>query len=358
MKTRAFAVIAVITVLLAGSAFAWSHHGGEQARNGSAAVLALTPPAATATATPGAPPAVAKPLVHRQTVLDKFSCFDCHGVDRGYLMPQDHASMALTECTNCHKPAPSPPPISLHDAAHDESPSAACAACHKTFAVPPQPAPIAKGDCYRCHGSGTDKVFPADHVAISDATTTCTVCHQTKQLAAPVVPHRTQGYEQCTFCHGPGRLTPLDGAHVNQPVSQCLTCHQVVQPPPIYARMHTLATQEQGCTSCHAPNAIAPLPADHAGRTELMCTICHQPATEQPPYVPHPLTANEVCSTCHNPAQVGALPWDHSTRTNVTCTVCHVELPGGVPPIPHPLENRAVCTECHAPGKATPVPGS
>ncbi len=353
MKTRAIAVAAIVAVLLTASALAWSHLGGAQARTGSDAVLALTAPATDATSTPVPGPTEAAPLVHREAVLSKFSCFDCHGVDRGFLMPEDHRTVAATECTNCHKPAPEPPPISLHDSSHQQSPSEECAACHTTFSAPPRPATITQGVCFSCHGSDTDKVFPADHAKRSNATTTCIVCHQTTQVTIPAVPHRTFGYEQCTFCHGPGRLTTLEGAHVYQPVERCLTCHQVVQPPPIYTRMHTLATQNQGCMECHAPTAIAPLPASHEGRTELMCALCHQPADEQPPDVPHSLTSTGVCASCHTASQVGSLPWDHATRTDQTCSVCHAERPGGVPSIPHALENRAVCTECHAPTSET-----
>jgi hypothetical protein len=340
-----------VAVLLTASAFAWERHGSEQARATTDVTLAQTVPAPEATQTPGAGTTEAAPLVHRASVLDKFSCFDCHGVDRGFLMPENHRPMALTECTNCHKPAAEPPPISLHDDMHQKSPSEACGACHTTFGAAPRPATITQGTCFGCHGSDTDKVLPDDHAKRSDSPSVCVVCHQTTQLVIPSVPHRTYGYENCTFCHGPSRLTKLDGAHVYQPVERCLTCHQPVQPPAIYTRMHSLADQTEGCASCHAPAAVAPLPASHEGRTELMCVLCHQPAEadEQPPDVPHPLTQTGVCASCHAATQVGSLPWDHATRTDQTCTVCHAERPGGVPRIPHALTNRAVCTECHAP---------
>ena len=359
MKTRAFAAAIAVAVLLTASAFAWERHGGEQARTSSVATLALTAPAAEATSTPEAQPTEAAPLVHRESVLKNFSCFDCHGVDRGFVMPEDHRPMAATECTNCHKPTAEPPAISLHDDSHQKSPSEACGACHTTFGAPPRPATISQGTCFGCHGSETEKVLPASHAKRSDATTVCVVCHQTKQLSIPAVPHRTNGYEQCTFCHGPSRLTKLDGAHVYQPVERCLTCHQAVQPPAIYTRMHSLADQTQGCTSCHAPEKVAPLPVSHEGRTELMCALCHQPAAadEQPPDVPHSLANSGVCASCHAASQVGSLPWDHATRTDQTCAACHAERPGGVPPIPHALENRAVCTECHAPTAKEPNTG-
>ncbi len=355
MKTRAFAAATAVAVLLTASAFAWERRGGEQAPAGGDVPRAQATSVAEATQTPEPGPAEPAPIVHRESVRNDFSCFDCHGVDRGFVMPKDtdHMTTAATECTNCHKPAPEPPPISLHDDSHQQSPGEQCAACHSTFGAPRKPAAITKGSCFNCHGDQTEKVLPATHAKRSDAATVCFVCHQTKQVTIPAVPHKTFGYENCTFCHGPSRLTKLDGAHVYQPVERCLTCHRTQQPPAIYTRMHALADQKQGCMSCHAPAAIGPLPVSHEGRTELMCALCHQPAAagEQPPDVPHPLQQTGVCASCHAASKVGSLPWDHATRTDQTCAVCHAERPGGVPPIPHALTNRAVCTECHAPSK-------
>jgi hypothetical protein len=352
VKIWASAIVLVAAAFIVASPRIWSHDGGAQARTPSQ-VAAVTPqPTGSTNPTPG--PAAAEPaaLTHRQSVLQQFSCFDCHGVTRGFLMPSDHASMTQAECENCHRPAAEPPPISLHDNGHQNTPSQDCGFCHQGFAAQARPAPTTQQNCYRCHGADTNKVIPADHANRSDATYTCIVCHQTQQVTVPTVPHRTAGWEQCTFCHGTGRLTPLDGAHATQLNERCLTCHAVVQPPAIYSTMHTLATARQGCTSCHAVGQMAPLPASHDSRSDVLCVLCHPPASADPPQVPHSVADNSACSSCHTTAKVGSLPYDHTTRTDQMCTVCHAERPGGAPPIPHALENRGACMECHAPSTA------
>ena len=352
MKLWASAIVLVAAVVFVASPRILSHGRDAQARTPGQVAAATQQPDGNSDATPEPTNAEPAGVPHRQSVVQQFSCFDCHGVTRGFLMPSDHAPMPEAECGNCHRTVAEPPPIALHDNRHQDTPSQDCGLCHTGFAVEARPAPTSQRDCYRCHGDETDKVLPASHAGRSDATTTCVVCHQTTQVTIPVVPHRTAGWEQCTFCHGTGRLTPLEGAHDTQMNERCLTCHTVVTPPGIYSTMHSLATARQGCTSCHAVGQLAPLPASHDGRSEYLCVLCHQPAAEDAPQVPHSVANNSVCNTCHSTDKVGSLPYDHTTRTDQMCTACHAERPGGVPPIPHALENRGVCMECHAPSAA------
>jgi hypothetical protein len=264
-------------------------------------------------------------------------------------MPSDHASLPESECQGCHRRAPEPPPITLHDNADHEVVSEDCGLCHKAFATNPRPAPTAQTLCYTCHGDETDNVLPASHALQSDATSTCIVCHETRLADNPAVPHLIDGLERCEFCHGPRRLTPLAGAHNSQAAEECLTCHDVVWPPGIYSQMHTLSTENGGCNSCHAAGRLAPLPGSHDGRSELLCGICHQPAREEPSPVPHSLAKQTECDSCHAEGQLGKLPYDHVIRSEPMCVACHAERPGGVPTIPHALDNRAVCTDCHVP---------
>ena len=350
MKLWASAIVLVAACLFVASPRILSRGGDAQARTPPSQVAAVTPQSGdNAGPTPEPTASEAAELTHRQSVVQQFSCFECHGVERGFIMPSDHAPMPEAECGNCHRPVAEPPPIALHENAHQDTPSQDCGLCHQGFAAQARPAPVVQRDCYRCHGDETDKVLPASHASRSDATSTCIVCHQAQQLAIPVVPHGTAGWEQCTFCHGPQRLTPLEGAHENQLNERCLTCHTVVEPPGIYSAMHSLATAKQGCTSCHATTQMAPLPASHDGRAEVLCLLCHQAATEDAPQVPHSVANNSVCNSCHTTARVGSLPYDHTTRTDQMCTVCHAERPGGAPVITHAIENRDACIECHAP---------
>jgi hypothetical protein len=340
------AVVVVVAAFLVASPWIWSRGGNAQART-PGQVAAVTPQSGDNTGPTPEPAA----LTHKESVVQQFSCFDCHGVTRGFTMPSDHARMAEAECRNCHRPAAEPPPIALHDSGHQFTPSQDCGLCHTGFAAEARPAPKTQGSCYRCHGDATDKVLPTSHVDRSDSTSVCIVCHQTKQVVVPVVPHRTAGWEQCTFCHGPQRLTPLKGAHESQLNERCLTCHTATQPPGIYSAMHSIAETMQGCTSCHATGQLAPLPVSHEGRGEELCLLCHQAATQDAPTVPHSLADNATCNNCHVNGRLG-LPYDHAQRTGQMCTACHAERPGGVPAITHAMENRGVCTECHAPQPA------
>lgn len=349
MRVWISAVVLVAASCLVAAPRIWPQGGGAQARSASQTATAVPRPSGNAVQTPEQTSSEPRALAHRQTVLQQFACSDCHGVDRGYLMPADHAPMSEGECRNCHRPAPEPPPITLHDNMEHQSTTAFadCGLCHSRFAGQPRPAPATQGLCYQCHGAETSKVLPASHAGRSDATSTCIVCHETRALARPSVPHRIDGWEQCGFCHGPGRLTSLDGAHNSQATSQCLSCHDVVQPPRIYSKMHTLSVENGGCGSCHAPGRLSPLPASHAGRPELLCGLCHQQADQGPPQLPHPLAANDLCNNCHTDGRLGGLPSDHAARTEQMCVICHAERPGGVPAIPHTLQNRAACTDCH-----------
>jgi hypothetical protein len=294
-------------------------------------------------------PAEPGALVHRQTVLERFACGDCHGVNSGWLMPADHASLPESECQGCHRRAPEPPPITIHDNTDHEVVSEDCGLCHKAFATVPRVAPVVQTLCFQCHSVEMDSVLPASHAARSDDTSTCITCHETRLAYNPEVPHRIDGWERCEFCHGAQRLTPLSGAHNSQAAERCQSCHSAVRPPGVYGNMHALSTEKGGCSSCHAAGRLAPLPGSHDGRSDLLCGLCHEPAREEPSPVPHSLVTETECSNCHAAGQLGNLPLGHTSRTEPMCVACHAERPGGVPTIPHALDNRAVCTDCHVP---------
>jgi hypothetical protein len=350
----------VSAVVLVGAAFLvaapriWPQGGGAQGRTASSRAAVMTVPAheilvPTPTLEPSASP---QPMTHRPSVLQQFACGDCHGVASGWLMPPDHAGAAEAECQDCHQPAPEPPAIALHDwMGHEDTSTGHCGLCHTEFAESAPPAPASPSLCVRCHGAETDDVLPASHAGRSDATSTCIVCHETRALARPAVPHRIEGWEQCNFCHGPQRLTELGGAHTSSASQKCLSCHDATRPPDLNRQMHTLSTEKGGCASCHAPDRLAPLPESHAGRSELLCLLCHEPAAEEAPVLPHDLEREQqgLCTSCHTDGRLGMLPYDHTTRTDAMCVACHAVQPGGVPVITHTLENRAACTDCHLP---------
>lgn len=349
MRVWTSAIVLVAASFLVAAPRIWPQGGGAQAPSSRQAATLTSQPSGHATPAPEQGPAEPGVLVHRQTILDRFACGDCHGVKSGWLMPSDHASLSESECQTCHRRVAEPPPITLHDNADHDVVSEGCGLCHKAFATNPRPAPAAQALCYKCHGAETNKVLPSSHALRSETTSTCIVCHETRLAGNSAVPHLIDGLGRCGFCHGPQRLTPLAGAHNSQAAEECLACHDVVRPPGIYGEMHTLSTENGGCGSCHAAGRLAPLPSSHDGRSELLCGICHQPAREEPAPVPHPLAKETLCNSCHAEGQLGKLPYDHATRSEPMCVACHAEQPGGVPTIPHALDNRAGCTDCHVP---------
>jgi len=288
VKIWASAVLLFAVAVLVASPLIWRRERGTPARAGGHAAMVLTLPSArpTPVATTDAPEP--EPVTHRATVLQSFSCLDCHGVDRGFVMPEDHGTMPATGCTGCHQPAAEPQPVSLHSDVPLTSPSQDdCGLCHTAFAAQSQRAPASPGVCYLCHRGDAGDALPVSHARLSNATSTCIVCHQVQQLSPPAVPHRTEGWEECTFCHGPQRLTPLTGAHTDERTGLCFTCHAVVQPPPVRAATHAPATEGKGCTSCHVTAGVAPLPSSHDRWTEALCSLCHQPAQKDVPFVSH-----------------------------------------------------------------------
>ncbi len=304
-------------------------------------------------------------LAHRQTVLERFSCRDCHGVGKGWLMPDDHSTMAEEGCQECHVAAPEPLPISLHQNM-EQGAEEPCGACHfdqvglasvtTDAARLPSAASSAPAGCNSCHGGSAEDLLPSSHAERSQALSTCIVCHETQPLDSPAVPHRVEGWERCDFCHGEQRLTPLTGAHEGDVGGQCLFCHSVTQlPPTTHRNMVFVAHDEGGCMTCHAEDALAPLQDSHVDRAEPLCALCHNPDDEEeaPPIAPHPL-ARTTCKSCHSASLVGTLPLDHTDRGEDTCNVCHDEHPGGPPTIPHAIDNRADCTDCHQPSGPQP----
>lgn len=334
---------------------------------GSKAQAPFPTPIPTATATPQPPgegtqgqvcePSGPPDLAHRQKVLQRFPCTNCHGLDYGWPLPASHALVLGQDCQRCHLPVPQPPAIAIHATPGETLMQEPCNLCHGDITGQTPPVATPREGCSACHGKEVREVLPSSHEGRSLAT--CQVCHEVRLLPTTVVPHRTDGWERCSFCHGERRLTALDGGHQGRSDEQCLLCHSaaVRTPPALPRQMLILAKANDGCMSCHGPGAMAPLPASHSGRAEVVCRLCHGVAAEQPPLVPHPLAGRSACDDCHTPARLGALPSSHATRTEQTCVACHQELPGGVPPIPHTLKNRTTCTDCHVPSPASPALG-
>ena len=314
-----------------------------------------TPAAAQEAVQPDADgPEEPQPLTHRQSVLDRFVCANCHGPEGGWPPPSDHASLGQ-DCTGCHAPAQEPPPIAVHRTPGEAAMQPLCSFCHSDIAraVPPQVAEAE--ECSSCHKQPDRLVLPGDHKGRSAVT--CMVCHKTLDLAVPQVPHKVEGREECSFCHGKGRLIIPEGAHQVQKDDECLRCHDsALTPPDVPERMLQLSTQTEGCATCHAQGRLAPLPVSHQGRTEALCGVCHTAVHDSAPLMPHSPGQSAACVKCHSPEQLAGLSVKHTGISEKACTTCHVSQPGAVPAIPHDVEGRGNCTDCHAPSPGPLAP--
>jgi len=326
------------------------------------ALLPVHSPAATATPVasqaevqPDADgPREAQALTHRQSVLDRFVCTNCHRPD-AWPLPDDHASLGQ-DCTGCHAPAPEPAAIAIHRTPGEAATQPLCSFCHGDLVGRETTPQVAEAEqCSSCHEDPARPIVPGDHEGRSMVS--CMVCHETGQLAVPKIQHRVEGWEECSFCHGKGRLTVPEGAHQDRKDDECLRCHDLTSTPPgVQRRMLQLSTQKEGCTTCHAEGRLAPLPVSHEGRTEALCSVCHTAVHDSAPFMPHSPGQSATCVKCHSPERLAGLAVKHEGISEKACTTCHVSQPGAVPAIPHEVEGRATCTDCHSPAAGPRAP--
>lgn len=350
------------TGLLLTARLAWPAGGSSDT------VPLLHAPAATATPTPTPAPSgeqagpdtddteEPQALTHRQSVLDRFVCANCHSDDGGWPAPDDHASLEQ-ECVACHAPAPAPSAIAVHRTPEQTVTDPLCFSCHGDFAGQvPLTRPAAEAEeCSSCHEVPDQRVLPGNHEGRS--LVTCMVCHETRTLAQPKVPHKVKGWEECSFCHSEGRLAVPERAHEGLKDNECLRCHDTsLTPPDLPLRMLQLATQKDGCAGCHAADALAPLPPSHEGRTEALCGVCHTAVRDKAPLIPHTPGRSAACLKCHSAERLAAPTGKHRSISEKTCTACHATQPGAVPAIPHDTQDRTSCTDCHSPAAGPAAP--
>ena len=355
-------VLLVAAGLLLSARLAWPVGGS------GGTMLPVHPPAATATPapTPAASPdqdlpdaggaEEPQPLTHRRSVLDRFVCANCHSPGGSWPVPNDHASLER-ECVACHAPAPEPAPISLHRDSGESLADPLCFSCHGDFASQaPVPRRAAEAEeCSTCHDVPDKRVLPSGHEGRSSVS--CMVCHETRSLVEPKIPHPVDDRQECSFCHGKGRLKLAEGAHEGRKNDECLRCHDTsLAPPHLPARMLQLSAEKEGCTGCHASGGLAPLPPSHEGRTEALCGVCHSAVQNKAPLVPHTPGQSAACTKCHTPERLAGLSVKHAGVSEKACATCHVSQPGAVPAIPHEVAGRGNCTDCHAPSPGPLAP--
>jgi predicted CXXCH cytochrome family protein len=245
---------------------------------------------------PSPPPLPAPQIPHSITGLN--GCLSCHDAAAVKPYPANHVGRTNELCLYCHNQTKliTPPP---------NPPTPAIQIPHSVNGL---------SDCYSCHGPGSKQPYPANHVGRVNAQ--CTICHSPPVLTAPPpatppqakpIPHGVSGLENCLLCHGPGSVRPYPANHVGRTNGLCGVCHTPsgvavgpFSPPPAISIPHSIIGLSN-CLSCHSLSGAVPFPANHSGRTNTQCTICHTPANITPPIsvpaAPSGLTATAASGT-------------------------------------------------------------
>ncbi|MEZ4661019.1 MAG: NapC/NirT family cytochrome c [Caldilineaceae bacterium] len=228
-------------------------------------------------------------------LAEVMQCELCHGLEKQFAYPDDHADYTNAECTNCHE-------LSAEVLA-DSSPT------------PPAPTP----------------------------TTT----------AIPPIVHALEGNENCLECHAVGgNIAPAPVTHNNFANADCGDCHRLAPDFVPLPNLQPTPTPELD-TPTPAPTATStPLPPTEAAPTEEPeaepvaatpeSSVTETPAaeTEQSESEPaadsalqivsHPLAGNDDCVACHAvDSDISPARPDHQAYTNDTCLACHFADDGG-----------------------------
>jgi DmsE family decaheme c-type cytochrome len=168
--------------------------------------------------------------------------------------------------------------------------------------------PAATRGCESCHGPGQTHAESGDPTLIknfktmspSEASGTCTSCHNRASHALWEGSQHDQRNITCTTCHSvhsPKGPTQLKAKTVTD---QCATCHRNVTNK--QHRFNHMPVREGAltCASCHNVHGSTNVKLLKAGTTiDESCTSCH--ADKRGPYLWEHAPVSESCVTCHDP---------------------------------------------------------
>lgn len=136
------------------------------------------------------------------------ACLTCHtDVSLGRAAP-GHQGIAESECLNCHKEAPQLPITQAH--ANLNKP---CLDCHGTVAhLPSSMVGRNQDDCSLCHKPNPSPPPVNPHPDMGDLN--CRSCHQAGNAGALPIDHALRGDDTCLLCHAVGQ-SPAPGAEAS-----------------------------------------------------------------------------------------------------------------------------------------------
>lgn len=274
----------------------------------------------------------------------------CHATDWTYLDINNPAVLEIAA------PQPQEATRRLPNIPHPLAEVMQCEICHgleKTFAFPEDHADYANDECTDCHNVSPDILAESSPTPEGPAATATVI---------PAILHALEGNENCLECHAVGgNIEPAPSTHSNFVNADCTDCHRLAPdfvplpnleptptPEPDTPTPAAAATETPRPPTEAAPTVAAAAEAETAtpeAEAEVEVEVEAEPATATSEPVPpestvgeqtadenvlqilsHPVAGNENCAACHavnstiSPARAS-----HQGYTNDTCLTCHAE---------------------------------
>ncbi len=198
--------------------------------------------------------------------------------------------------------------------------------------------PAAQHGCESCHGPGKDHAEAAG---------------DTSKIVNPAKLKPTEASETCTTCHNRSTHALWDGSQHDQRNVGCTTCHSVHGSKG--DRQLKTEHQEELCGRCHAQIVKRQHRFNHMPIREgkMQCSSCHNVhGSQNVRLLKTGTTVSASCASCHADKR-GPYLWEHAPVAD-NCTICHD---------PHGSNNDRmlvakspyICQRCHVTSRHPPT---
>jgi DmsE family decaheme c-type cytochrome len=219
--------------------------------------------------------------------------------------------LVLSGGMSASRGAPAPQPASAEYAGEDT-----CLTCHADQAYKAtahgrafnERTPAATQGCESCHGpgkahaeAGGDKALIRSYKALapSEASATCTSCHNRASHALWDGSQHDQRHVGCTTCHSIHSPKGEPQLAARTEIELCGTCHRNVANKQYRFNHMPVREDRMACGSCHNVHGSTNVKLLRAGTTvDESCTSCH--ADKRGPYLWEHAPVAESCVTCHD----------------------------------------------------------
>jgi DmsE family decaheme c-type cytochrome len=210
------------------------------------------------------------------------------------------------------KPAAQTPPPAAY-----VGDDATCLTCHDTKSYKGttharafnEKTPAAKHGCESCHGPGKEhvdaggdkaKILNLKTVSPSQASETCTACHDRAKHALWDGSQHDQRNLGCVSCHSVHSPMGEPLLKAKDQLGLCATCHRPIVNKQYRLNHMPVREGKMTCASCHNVHGSSNVKLLKAGTTiDESCTSCH--AEKRGPFLWEHAPVAESCTTCHDP---------------------------------------------------------